>query len=195
MWWYEILHVFNKLNDPVITSEQISPSHDDLIKCQHIPRYWPLVRGIDRSRWIPHTKASDAELWFFSLLCVQINYWVNNREAGDLIRRRGHYDVNVMSIQDKIHQHEISILNQITSCFVAFCIWFDISLEITNLIFQSSCHYTSPHTTDVQKSSQAITLISSRCFVHNNNTKLEISIYHEVLSGHCHQHLITLFLI
>ena len=27
------------------------------------PRNWPFVREIHRSRWIPHTKASDAELW------------------------------------------------------------------------------------------------------------------------------------
>ena len=32
----------------------------------------------------------------FSLICVWINGWVNNREAGDLRRHRGHYDVNVM---------------------------------------------------------------------------------------------------
>ena len=34
----------------------------------------------------------------FSLICVWINGWVNNREAGDLRRHRGHYDVSVMSI-------------------------------------------------------------------------------------------------
>ena len=28
----------------------------------------------------------------FSLICVWINDWVNNREAGDLWRYRGHYD-------------------------------------------------------------------------------------------------------
>ena len=39
--------------------------HDDVIKWKHIPRNWPFVRGIHRSRWIPHTKASDAELWCF----------------------------------------------------------------------------------------------------------------------------------
>ena len=39
--------------------------HDDVIKWNHFPRYWPFVRGIHRSRWIPHTKASDAELWCF----------------------------------------------------------------------------------------------------------------------------------
>ena len=47
-------------------------------------------------RWIPHTKASDAELWYFFLICVWINGWVNNREAGDLRRYRAPYYVSVM---------------------------------------------------------------------------------------------------
>ena len=34
----------------------------------------------------------------FSLICALINDWVNNREAGDLRRYHGHYDVNVMQI-------------------------------------------------------------------------------------------------
>ena len=34
----------------------------------------------------------------FSLICVWINDWVNNREAGDLRRYRAHYDVIVMII-------------------------------------------------------------------------------------------------
>ena len=34
----------------------------------------------------------------FSLICTWISDWVNNREAGDLRRHRGHYDVNVMMI-------------------------------------------------------------------------------------------------
>ena len=33
----------------------------------------------------------------FSLICASINGWVNNREAGDLRRQRGHYDVIVMT--------------------------------------------------------------------------------------------------
>ena len=32
----------------------------------------------------------------FSLICIWINDWVNNGEAGDLRRYRGHYDVIVM---------------------------------------------------------------------------------------------------
>ena len=50
------------------------------------------------SRWIPRTKASDAELWCFSSICVPINDWVNKREAGDLICYRTHYDVIVMNV-------------------------------------------------------------------------------------------------
>ena len=34
----------------------------------------------------------------FCLICVCINGWVNNREAGDLRPHRGHYDVNVMHV-------------------------------------------------------------------------------------------------
>ena len=39
--------------------------HDDFIKWKHFPRYWPFVRGTTDHRWIPLTKASDAELWYF----------------------------------------------------------------------------------------------------------------------------------
>ena len=40
----------------------------------------------------------------FSLICAWIDDWVNNREAGDLRRHLGHYDVNVMlSLAIMIH--------------------------------------------------------------------------------------------
>ena len=55
----------------------------------------PLCGEFTGPRWIPHTKASDAELWCF-LICVRINGWVNNLEAGDLRRPLRHYDVRVM---------------------------------------------------------------------------------------------------
>ena len=51
-------------------------------------------------RWIPHTKATDAELWcLFVFICACINGWVNNGEAGDLRRHRSHYDVIVMLLE------------------------------------------------------------------------------------------------
>ena len=39
------------------------PAHDDVIKWKDFPRYWPFVRWIHQ--WIPLTKASDVELWWF----------------------------------------------------------------------------------------------------------------------------------
>ena len=50
--------------------------------------------------WIPRTKASDAELWYFFLSTRWINGWVNNREAGDLRCQRAHYHVIVMYTKD-----------------------------------------------------------------------------------------------
>ena len=38
----------------------------------------------------------------FSLICVWINGWENNREAGDLRRYRAHYDVIVMLAADEL---------------------------------------------------------------------------------------------
>ena len=48
-------------------------------------------------RWIPITKASDAELWYFLWSAPWINGWVNNREPGDLRHPHAHYDVIVMA--------------------------------------------------------------------------------------------------
>ena len=66
--------------------------HDDVIKWKHFPRYWPFVRGIHR--WpvnSPH-KGQWRGALMSSLICTRINGWVNNGEAGDLIRHRIHYD-------------------------------------------------------------------------------------------------------
>ena len=42
----------------LLTMIKMLSTHDDVIKWKHYPRYWPFG-------WIPRTKASDAELWFF----------------------------------------------------------------------------------------------------------------------------------
>ena len=64
-----------------------SSNHYEVIKWKHFPCNWPFVRGIHR----PVMRSFDV---FFD--CISIN----NREAGDLRRHRGHYDVNVMVIND-----------------------------------------------------------------------------------------------
>ena len=63
------------------------------IKWKHFPRYWPPLCGeFTDHRWIPITKASNAELWCF-LICAGTNGWVNNRDTGGLRRHRAHCDV------------------------------------------------------------------------------------------------------
>ena len=71
-------------------------SHDDVIKWKHFPRYWPFARGIHRSPVNSPHKGQWRGALIFSLICVWINGWVNNREADDLRRYRVHCDVIVM---------------------------------------------------------------------------------------------------
>ena len=67
----------------------LATKQDDVIKWKHFPRYWSFVRGIHKGQW--------RGALMFSLICTQINGWVNTREAGDLRRHRGNYDVIVMT--------------------------------------------------------------------------------------------------
>ena len=71
-------------------------SHDDVIKWNYFPRYWPFVRGIHRSPVNALHKGQWRWALMFYLICARINSWVNNREAGDWGRNRAHYDVTVM---------------------------------------------------------------------------------------------------
>ena len=70
--------------------------HDDVIKWKHFPRYWPFVRGIHRSPVNSPHKGQWRGALMFSLICAQINGWINNGEAGDLRPNHAHYDVTVM---------------------------------------------------------------------------------------------------
>ena len=61
---------------------------DDVIKWKHFRVTSPLCGEFTGNRWIPLTKASDAELWcFFDLRQIY---------AGDLRCHRGHYDITAM---------------------------------------------------------------------------------------------------
>ena len=71
---------------------------DDVINRKHFPRYWPFVRGIQRSPVnFPH-KGQWRGALMFSLICAWTNSWINDRDAGDLRRRRDHYEVSIMSM-------------------------------------------------------------------------------------------------
>ena len=78
------------------TNVAASEWHYDVMKWKHFPRYWPFVRGIHRSPVNSPHKGRWRGALMFSLLCVWINGWVINREAGDMRRRCAHYDVIVM---------------------------------------------------------------------------------------------------
>ena len=71
-WW-----LYNAAANRKIATHPLhksTPFHDDVIKWKHFPRYLPFVRGIHRWRWIPRTKAINAELWCFLCLNKRLSW-------------------------------------------------------------------------------------------------------------------------
>ena len=61
-----ILKDMGKIDQYLITTKHNkAPIHNDFIKWKHFLRYRPLWGKSTGHRWIPITKASDAELWLF----------------------------------------------------------------------------------------------------------------------------------
>ena len=87
--------------------------HDDVIKWKHFPRNWPFVRGIHRSPVNSLHKGQWRGALMFSLMCVWINDWVNNGEAGDLRRYCIHYDVTVIFSPHWQCFHRITITSHV----------------------------------------------------------------------------------
>ena len=83
---------------------------DDVIKWKHFPRYWPFERGIHRPPVNSPQKGQWRGALMFSLICVWINGWVNNRETGDLRCYRAHYDVTRIVFGNTWWSHSIIIL-------------------------------------------------------------------------------------
>ena len=90
----KILHKYHI--DSLIYPKENSCNHHDVIKWRHFPRYWQFVRGIHRPPVNSPHKGQWRGALIFSLICVRINGWVNNRGAGDLRHHRAHYDVIVI---------------------------------------------------------------------------------------------------
>ena len=87
----------------------------------------PLCREFTGHRWIPLTKANDAELWCFLWSVPWINSWVNNREAGDLRRHRANYEVIVMSWWKNIST-EILLCASLVNTFRNFVLFSDVPI-------------------------------------------------------------------
>ena len=82
---HHYLHVYWKI-----------PLHDDVIKWELFPRYWPFVRGIHRSPVNFPNKGHWRGALMFSFICAWINGCVNNCGDGDLKRHLAHCDVIIV---------------------------------------------------------------------------------------------------
>ena len=97
--------------------------HNDVIKWKHFPRYWPFVRGIQRSPVSSLHKGQWSGAFMFSLICAWINGWVNNREAGDFRHHRAHYDVIVMNTWGRWHRFGKTYLICVIAQFLLILFW------------------------------------------------------------------------
>ena len=95
---------------------------DDVIKWKHFPCYWPFVRGIHRSPVNSPNKGQWRGDLKFSLICVWINFWVNNHEAGDLRRHRAHHSVIVMHTVQGLDYLEANWVNVMAADALDPCI-------------------------------------------------------------------------
>ena len=95
--WLWINNLIPHMMMDVILIMHAGIEHDDVIKWNHFPRYWPFVRGIHRYPVNSPHKSQWRGALIFSLISALIKGWVNNGDAGDLGSYRAHYDVIVMS--------------------------------------------------------------------------------------------------
>ena len=119
---FEVANTITNLKPHTTDTPSIGCSHDDVIKWKTFPRYWPFVREIHRPPVNSPHKGQWRGALMFSLICVWINSWVNNREAGDLRRYGAHYDVIV--IYTPIINHAGLV------CFVLY--WWTIHCRFTD---------------------------------------------------------------
>ena len=93
--WYGFQYIYRGMPDLVISLQpvidwwfqiipRLVPSHDDVIKWKHYPRYWPFARGIHRYPLNSPRKGHWRGAFMFSLIFAWTNGWVNTRNAGDL---------------------------------------------------------------------------------------------------------------
>ena len=117
-------------------ASSISHTHDDVIKWKHFPRYWSFARGIHPSpvNFPPHKNQWRGAFNAFFDLRLN-NDWVNNREAGDLRRHLGHYDVTVIQLS---HRH--------TNCSdVIWMTWYQIIVRKMAARLHAPMGTVSPH--------------------------------------------------
>ena len=89
---------------------------DDIIKWQHLPGYWFLVRGINQSPVGSSHKGQWHGALMFSLIYTWTNGWANNGDTGDLRCNHAQYDVTEMAKNCKDH-------NKTENIFLSYHWW------------------------------------------------------------------------
>ena len=128
-------HFVGKHDDYCAHGKQhLGPTHDDVIKWKHFPRYWPFVWGIHRSPVNSPHKGQWRRALIFSFICAWINGWVNNRKAGSLRRHRADYDVTVMQLlstfRNPFNQQSYLVVAYSIGCPI-MCKWLNSTILIT----------------------------------------------------------------
>ena len=104
----QLLEFINRYHHPL--------THDDVIKWRHFPCDWPFVLEftgrIHRSPVNSPRKGQWRGALTFSLICVWINGWINNDEAGGLRRHRPHYNVIVIVTRQPLALEMSNVLVQ-----------------------------------------------------------------------------------
>ena len=81
----------------------------------------PLCGEFTGPSWIPLTKASYAELWYFLWFAPWKNGWFNDREAVDLKGHRAPNDAIVMYLGNSCNRYPISCpLGRDVECLLLF---------------------------------------------------------------------------
>ena len=95
--------------------------HDDVMKWNHFPRYWPFVRVIHRSTVNSLHKGQWRGALMFSLIYAWTNGWANNRDTGYLRRYRAQCGATVMHnaiITTLLHENNVTTLLSQTNVIV-----------------------------------------------------------------------------
>ena len=85
----------------VMACSSILPLHDDVIKWNHFPRYWPFVRGIHRSPVNSPHKGQWRGALMLSLICA-LNKRLNKQSCGWWLEAQSHslwHHCNARSVQ------------------------------------------------------------------------------------------------
>ena len=118
--------------------------HDDVIKWKHFSCNWSFEWGIHRSPVNSPHKGQWRWALMFSLICIWINDWVNNHEAGDLRRYRAYYDVTVMWVMEIFPGKLFSVI--LTSPFKIYpsFSWSVIEVSVSKSGTEDVCYSSFP---------------------------------------------------